>query len=302
MNARNQIISEIINDLESYKGNNKYAIEENIIFFNSVKSRITFLKWLFFRAPNIDSSRLKELNDFPFSKWERELHIKLMEMERKKFPGMIEPLKQRLIEFILKEKPKVIVDLGSGAMEIDRQVLEELVRQNYKEKLIIIGIDKSSIAHELSKNNLADLQDYVEIIEADILTEETIDNYRSGEKNLTVILCKNNIFSLDKDFKNSLFDLIFYSKFRHHLNGDEKEKLDYIVKKIGKKCIEYDDYKSWLLMIPQSLATWNSLVLMNGAIFSRLRDLTKQELIDRTKDNQEIYFFKVGSYLLETKN
>ena len=115
----------------------------------------------------------------------------------------------------------------------------------------------------------------------------------------TVILCKNDIFKLDRDFSPQMFDLVFNSLFRHHLNAVEKDKIAVISKKIAKKVMEYDGYRNWPAFIPQSIVGWKFPIFLNAVIFSNLRYSEKNE-IEITKEDWRISFFrKIGFYLRE---
>ena len=82
---RRTLIDHILKDLETLRGNptvpNQYAVEENIAFFRAIRSFPSYVKWLIRRAPKLDRARLLELTDFPFPRWDREMHLKLMEVE-----------------------------------------------------------------------------------------------------------------------------------------------------------------------------------------------------------------------------
>ena len=295
---RKRMIREIIEDLGSLKWGDDYAVQENLVFFQATRSVFTYFYWLITRAPKIDSRRLKELSDYPFPKWDRELHIRLVQMEKKKFPGMITPLRNAVVDFVLKNDPKVIVDLGSGGMEIERQLIHELTHKRYQKPAIFVGIDRSSVAKEVAKNNLRDIAEFAEIHEIEYLDRRILAEMQSWNKNKhTIVMCKNDIFQLDRIFNPKSIDLLFYSKFKHHLAQDQKLHLDELTTKLAKVVMEYDDYRSWPLLIPQSIATWPYPLLMNGAVFSRLRDPTKRELLASNNGGWNNKFFGIGSYL-----
>lgn len=299
---RKSQIQEINNRLEEIKKtaspSQLYAIEQNLIFFRAAQSFIHYFGWLFTVAKKIEGRKLLELSDFGVPAWEKELQNRLINMERKSFPGMITPLKKTIVEFILKNEPKILADLGSGGMEVERQIIIELKKRNYQNKLIFLGIDQSPIVHEIAKENLQGIKGISDIIEIDQISPATMtDLQKKSTAQYLIFLSSNDIFKLTNQFPKQSINLIYYSKFRHHLNEDQKNELDKITTTLAKTVMEYDDYRSWFLMIPQSIATWKYPVLMNGAIFSRLRDLTKKELRRSMKDNWKIHFYLVGSYL-----
>ena len=291
-------IEEIIKELKELKTeSNGYAVVENIKFFEAIKSPLNYIGWLVFVASKIDKEKIIELNDFPKEEWEENLHRNLIKMERKRIPGMIEPLKRRIIEVIHTKEPRLIINLGAGAMELERQVVESLLRTEYDKKITFVAVDRSAVAKRIGMENLADLQDRIEIEQIDQLDKDRLaTNYK---KNIRIFLCSNDIFELDKEFGNKFFDLVLFAKFKHHLREAQKVRLDTIIKTTSKQLLEFDDYRSWGLLIPQSIATWKYPVLMNGAIFSRLRDYTRKELREERKTDERLEFFKNGSYLIE---
>jgi hypothetical protein len=64
---RRPLIDAILTELEAARPTipsaQRYALEENIIFFRAFRSRLAYVKWLVGGRRRIDSSRLLELND-----------------------------------------------------------------------------------------------------------------------------------------------------------------------------------------------------------------------------------------------
>lgn len=94
--------------------------------------------------------------------------------------------------------------------------------------------------------------------------------------------------------------MVFHSLFRHHLNNPQKKQIDSVIKTIAKSSLEYDGYKSWFVMIPQTIMVWRQPILLNATIFSDLRYSTKEEIRSRIKNRQKLSFFRIGTYLLES--
>ena len=103
---RGKIIDHVLTDLASlgnqYGHSNyfKYALDENITFFKSCRSLFQYLKWLFLRAPVIDREKILELTDFPLPRWDQRMHLRLIELQARKFPGLIKPLVDKISHFI----------------------------------------------------------------------------------------------------------------------------------------------------------------------------------------------------------
>lgn len=277
-----------------------YAIDENIIFFEATKSFPRYLWWVFSKMNKIDPKRLLEINDI-LPKWDREMHIKLMEVEKRKYPGLIKPLVDAIIEFIKKKnRPLVLVDIGFGGMETERQVLERLIADKFRQRVIFVGIDQSSSAHEIARDNLKTLVQGFQYYQVDILNNKYLEDLRKENNGFAVVACKNNIFDLDKIFPEKMFDLSYHSLFKHHLADNQQQELDRITSQISKKRFEYDGFRNIISMIPQTKNGWAHPAFLNAAIFSNLRFGRKQSLTTSAKDKGKITFYKhTGNYLLE---
>jgi len=299
---RGKTINEVLEYLRSIEKTtaNQYALQENIIFFRKIKNFFSYLQWLLFRAPKIDSPQLWELSDFENpSRWEGELQRELIMMEKKKFPGLITPLRDWMVQFIVDNNPTILMDLGSGGMEIELQIIKELGKKDYAKKLIFVGIDRSNVARKIAMDNLSEMASEIEIREIEYMNKNMLHGIRSENRSRhLVIVCKNDIFNLQSDFGKDEVDVIFYSKFKHHLEERTKSSFEKIVIDVAPIVVEFDDYCGWPHFILQSIGTWSFPILMNGAIFSRLRDKTKKQLLDQKPRNADLMFFGVGSYLL----
>ncbi|GEM_PF-858777 len=307
---RSKIIDNVLSDLFSLKKTgyvaNSYAIDENIIFFKAIKSFSGYIKWLFGRAPKIDGQKLLELTDFSLSnlpKWEIQMHKELISLEKKKFPGLIEPLVDRILNIIISSNKSLIVaDFGSGGIEVVRQVIIRLVYNNYKHKVTFVGIDLSDAAHEVALENLQKLKEnhIIDVFRIEKLDKQILNRLIStGNEQYKVILCKNDLFKLSDYFSEHFFDVIFHSLFKHHFNVRDKERVELVSERYGKIVLEYDGYKSWPhIIIPHALTGWRDPVFLNATIFSDLRYSTRREIRKATRKGH-LRFFKIGTYLLE---
>lgn len=303
---RKEIIERVLDDLLNYKSNslvqNRYAIQANIDFFQAIKFLPSYIVWLIREAPRLEKENLLELTDLPFHHWDREMHVGLIKMERKKSLGLVKPIVDKITRFIFSEnRPLALVNLGCGGMEIERQIIKILFNKSHHQKTLFIGIDKSEASHKLARENLKEFESLIDIRDIENLEGSILEEIlKTEKKQYTIIKCKNNIFKLDRDFNPSSFDMVFHSLFRHHLNNPQKKQIDSVIKTIAKSSLEYDGYKSWFIMIPQTIMVWRQPILLNATIFSDLRYSTKEEIRSRIKNRQKLSFFRIGTYLLES--
>ena len=229
------------------------------------------------------------------------MHRKLIAMEKKKFPGLIEPLVKNLVEYIVKQdRPMVIAYLGSGGMESVRQIIERLGRTTFEHQLIFIAVDQSATAHRIAGENLASLANVVESVEKKNLDQGEVEEIKNNSgKQFEIIYCQNDIFSLDQYFTDKYFDISFHTLFKHHLDAEQKVRLDGVLEKISKTIFEYDGAKSFFQIIPQTLVSWYDPILMNGSVFSGLRFSEKRKCKENNRLSLE--FFKTAHYLLTKK-
>src|SRR3989338_4274423 len=164
---RRSLLDEIINDLEDLKSRgtfeNVYAIDENIKFFEALRSLPKYIKWLIKEMPKIDGSRLLELSDFHLAngKWESILQRELLVLEKKKFPDVLRDLRKEIVKqiesFAGAKEILLLVSIGSGTMEIECQVIRDLRAMGSTQKIIFVGIDNSEASIGAAQENLAEL-------------------------------------------------------------------------------------------------------------------------------------------------
>lgn len=302
-NRRSTQINEVINDLVQIRGNSldsyKYAIDENISFFESSRSFFSYYIWLVARARKIIGNQLLEINDL-LPKWDREMHQQLIALEKRKFPGLVQPLVSEICKILTTSNERqIIVNLGHGGMEVERQILNKLIKTNNSTPFFFVGIDKSETSRAIAKENLNEMAEFIEIIETKNLDNNKLDNIiKNANKRYTVILSDNNIFDLENNFHTKSFNIIFHSLFKHHIiSKAEKDKLDSICINLAHTVFEFDGCKNWFLMLfPHTLTAWANPIFLNASIFSDLRYYKKSDLI-KEKKGKSIKFFPIGTYL-----
>jgi len=289
--ARLEQIKEILKDLRDLKKQgfeNQYAIDENIKFFEALKSLQGYIKWLFRERPKIDGSRLLELSDFHLSngKWESILQAELLEIEKWRFPDNLLQFRKELLKQI-SELPRssggrilLLMSLGSGPMEIERQIITVLRKGKSTQKIVFIGVDNSQASLDTAKNNLKELN--IPILQVDNLKQDELEAIKKQYvmDQFIVVLLKRDIFILGQFFPKKSIDLIYHGQFKHHLRAAERRQLDALVKQLSNKVVEDDLLNNlFIFTVPLIIRTrWFHPVLLNGAMFSSLRCPTKNEL------------------------
>lgn len=301
-------IQEIIDFLKKEKEGNslfQYSIDQNIIFFRSISSYCHFLRWFRKYRNNIDSSKLTELTDFENKSFRDELHYGLLEIERKGYPGLTTPLVKTVFNYINNlNKPALIGEMGSGSLEVIRQIIIRILKQNINTKLTFIAFDKVYSSSQMAINNLASLKDKIDIYENDDLTREYLNKvYSQSSKNIIVILVSKDIFDLNLEKQKIKFDVIYHSFFKHHIENTNKPILDSMIEEISLKSYEYDDFRSSFGVLIHAFYTWKNPVLMNGAVFSIFRS-PALNFLKQNSGSVKIYKFGLnlawrGTYLRE---
>lgn len=309
--GRHQEIESIIARLQSLEGqesyvSDRYAVRENIIFMNAIRSFPKYLFWLLFHAPSIDGERLKELTDFSIPEWDIAMHGRLTQMQKRKFPGLMEPLVSAITDHLLqrgRSKSLTIANFGSGAMETDRQVLSRLIALRHPHPIHLVSIDTSPTAHKLAQDNLKELEQFVETHEVEYVTHQILEEFKkAAQKQFVVIHCKNDILRLDHEFSSNFFDLVYHSLFKHHLSSENQERLDQVVDRVAKNWFEFDGYFSRLVIPAQTIVGWNYPVFLNSELFSNLRFMRKKKLQSVAHGRGIIQFYPLtGFYLLIKK-
>jgi len=280
---RARVITEVetyLKEPEVIQKVSRESVLENEIFFHSARNPLSYVLWLLKRATRINPSTLLELSDLPNSEqWGSLMYERLIPVQRKKIPGLIEPIVGNMTEFILKKNSDtVILGLGAGPMEIERQVIGRLKKNAHKNKVKFVGCDISSKASEFARKNLFD----------------------SLDEQYSVEFIKGDVLSFPQEIFDVKCDLVYHSLFRHHLSDEKKHVLDETVEKLHTHVLEYDGYRSVPNLIPQSIMAWGNPIFLNAAIFSNLRFIPKSSVISRAdKLGVKASLYNIGNYLLE---
>lgn len=279
-----------------------YPIQQLLIFFEKTKKINTYLSWLISSLKKLrkNKDQILEINDLNIDcSWDEEMHKRLIGVQRKKFPGIITPLVDKIFEEI-KNNPKQnisILNFGSGGMELEKQIIEKLVKDSIllRKNIFFVGIDTSEGSRKIGKENLAQIEEKIEIIETNILDEELF----KSNKGIRVILSGKTPFVDENHPEKPIFDIILTSLFMHHLKEREQNKLRDNFKLYGEKVFEYDGYHKLISYFVQAIEAWGDPIFLNASIFSILRYNNKN--IIKKKKFPKVKFFIKGFYLATLK-
>ncbi len=283
--------------LETTDAKTIYAINANIDFFESLKSIPRYITWILKTTPKLDPARLLELTDFSFPEYDDQMHTKLIEMERKEFPGLIKLSVNAIYNFIVEKQHVVLASLGGGAMELERQVIERLKRNNFQGNVTFFAIDLSKSAIGVAKNNLKSL--VIPMRDIAKVNDGEIRKAKNFQGVFQIIFCQEDIFHLNNAVLTVKFDAVYHTLFKHHLTLEQKNLLDEMTRKISDNTFEYDGYRSFFAMIPQTIIGWSNPVFLNAEIFSNLRFEKKKEIKSTRGNKGTLIFHKAGYYLLK---
>jgi hypothetical protein len=197
--------------------------------------------------------------------------------------------------------PTAILSVGSGGMEVERQVIKELISVNYDQPVVFVGMDHSLDANNLARANLLSAFGHkIKMVATDHLSEIQLREITAGNTGITVVICRNDIFMLGEHFSGFRFDLSFHTLFKHHLKARQKRALDDVLIGCSNRMIEYDGFKSWRPLVDVSVNAWDEPVFLNSVLFSILRYSTRKDLKALANRMGTVTYFPVScTYLLE---
>lgn len=278
----------------------RYAVEENIAFFSAVRSVWSYIRWLFQRSGKIDGDRLLEINEL-LPGLDEEMHTRLTKAGRRKFPGLLRPITNRLTNNIIasKEARVRVIDIGSGGMEIERQVMQNLFDKNYPSTVTFVGIDVSADALSRAATNIAELGSSISVAFVEQLDQDTLERIEhSTQAQFLILLCRVDINDALKMCPRGYFSFAFTSLFLHHIPRVARTQILQQVGTLARDVIHYDGYRSPMNLIPQSIVAWRHPVFLNAAVFSNLRYMKKDEL-KRFHAGSLVTFYAHGRYVSE---
>ena len=284
---RQTLIDYVIKDLTNLRQKSDksfhYSIDQNIAFFNAARSLPRYIYWLLTQYSRVDSHRILELSDFHLRSglWEESLLLDLVRLEKSRMIDLVGPLREELLKQLKTIAPKinhplVAINVGCGVMEIERQIIDHLIKSPLNVPVIFIGIDNSQAALDMSRANLRSYHGSFHVSN-ELTPELIIQLQQSGHPYEIQFIIGDAITSLSS-LSPGILDLIYYSKFLHHLSDSDKENFENLLTRIAKRAIEFDDYRGIYLPLMSLLTNWRRPILLNGAVFSSLRVPSRSEL------------------------
>jgi hypothetical protein len=282
-------LREIFSDLKTLEADPKYreAVRLNTEFFKAIRNPFSYVWWLIFRAPRMRKNRTEivEIIDLPFTKWQKRVLDILSWFEV--WMGALKPIKNRIIRELdiikaAKPEPIVIASIGCGGMELERQIVFQLVRERFNFPLVFIGVDYSTAGFEVAASKLEKLtgKGLVKLVNISHLDIDALNRLKAeaAPQTFTIVYLNADAFEL-KDLPEDSFDLVYHTRLRHHLTLKESRRLDELALHLAPKLIELDDLFSVPGILTTSIFVWRFPAILNGAIFSFLKDFSQKELL-----------------------
>lgn len=265
------------------------ALRGNDELLAAMESPGSYLRWLCSRMPFLERDELLEINEV-LPRWDDPIHRQLLRIERDVWPGFIRPLVNAVLDQVRSAgAPLTILDVGAGAMEIERRVVSRLREHRAGAPVTLIGLDESPAAIALARENLS--SSGVELIEATLA--DALASQPTGH--IRVVLCNASAGELERLPAHSV-DLLLHSFVKHHLTMEQRDWLDATGRRVARHVVEYDGHRNWPSLLTVSALLWNHPAFLSAFVISHARFETRQELLARHRDGQ-LRFFENGCYL-----
>lgn len=299
-NSRDEQIGLILSELAQLHPRSeaeKYAIEQNALFFKSIRSVFLYSRWLYGARKHIHKKDLLEINEL-LPDLDEIFHAKMAEVERRPFPGIIRPPVDYVTALTIhapQGKRLRIASLGSGSMEVERQIIEQVQQKGELRPLTVVGFDISSKTRAFAGKNLSALAN-VRIVQETKLTEEKLAALeRETQELILVVISDNDIFALSSDFAPRAFDLVMTILFLHHLHEEDRIRLVRQMRILAPRTLNYDGYQDEIVIPILSMTGWHNPVFLNAAVFSSIRFPSRIEAQNLHVDAQ-VHFYNHGHY------
>lgn len=272
-----------------------YALEENRRMLEAMRSLEGFLAWVACRLPKLIPEKLLEINEL-VPECDEGIHRKLLKVQRYRWPAYVAPLVGRVRQCVREAGGRaVVVDIGSGAMEIERRILAEMVRSRCGGAMTFVGVDASARAQVLARENLREMDGELEILE---VGPEQLPGLIGREgAGLRVILCRAEAREALERMEGGQADVVFNSLFRHHLTPESAAELERQSRRAGRRYLEYDGYASTMHLLAVTAMSWQAPAFLAAFVGSQARFPRKAQVRERGAERLSV--FSNGCYLLE---
>jgi hypothetical protein len=309
---RKMEIQGILADLESLQSDAKYgeAAKLNSEFFRAIRSPLTYVRWLLFKAPKLrrNRSQIVEIGDLPLERWQKSGLEVLSGFEA--IAGASLPIKQRIMEQIENStdtsgRPILMLSLGCGGMELEREVIYELVRRHSSVSVAFVGVDYAPVVPEIVTSRLRPLT-AKGLLRLEIASRVDIDDLQrlksaADSPRFQAFILNTDLFQL-AGLPEDFFDLAYHTRLAHHLTAEGNDRLRRLALRLAPKLIEFDDLFSIRTILSASRAAWRFPAGFAGCIFSYLRDHSRKELLSQCSDGAKlktVYTKPVRCYIRE---
>jgi hypothetical protein len=307
---RQSRIQEILGDLKRLLSNPEYRKQAalNLEFFRATRSRASYFWWLVSRTPWLRRHRadVVELADLPFPHWQNTLLSELSWFEAR-VPQMLRPIKKMIIQEVTRlaasqNDPIVLLSIGCGGMELERQVIMQLLRRRFKAPVAFVGVDYSTAVAEVIASRFRPLSDkgLVEVKCVSSLGAEAIRDLRArpGVRKFSLVFLNAMAEELGGLPRDS-FNLVYHTRLRHHISAAEAADLEGMASRLAPKVIEFDDLYNPIQVLLTSIFAWRLPVVLNGSVLSYFRDFSQREVASEPGKGGQVRFFglPVRSYI-----
>jgi len=285
-------IEEIITDLKSLRSDSSYraAVDCNLELFRALRFPISFFWWSVFRIPRLRKRRtqLAELGDLPFPCWQQSILETLSGFEAE-VPLMLTPIREGIVAELerlreVQKKPALLISVGCGGMELERQVMFQLLRARSQAPVVFFGVDSSPAVLDVITAKFRPLvaKKLLRIETASRLSADDLKKFeqKAAAQRFLLVLVSTDVFELS-DLPEDSFNLVYHTRLRHHLTPEESRRLDQLSAHLAPKIMELDDLFSIPQIVLAGVFAWRFPAALGAVIFSYLRDRSKKELLSQ---------------------
>ncbi len=296
-------IEQILTDLKSLRSDPGYGepAARNIELFRALRFPISLFWWSVFRIPKLRKRRtqLAELGDLPFPRWQQSILETLSGFEAR-VPLMLTPIREGIVAELeqlrrVQEGPALLLSVGCGGMELERQVMFQLLRARSQAPVVFFGVDSSPAVLDVITTKFRPLvsKKLLHIETASRLSSDDLKRFRQKAvaQRFLLVLVSTDVFELS-DLPEDSFNLVYHTRLRHHLTPAESRRLDQLGSHLAPKMMELDDLFSVPQLVLAGVFAWRFPAALGAVIFSYLRDHSQKELLSQQVPGWTVSFYR----------